>query len=239
MSEEFDRRLELMVTVLATHRSLPARLEAVAAIARRLTPGCDAASVAMILEGVPTTAAISDSIAMEVDLVQYTQEEGPCLTAVGGPHPIRIDVLADDERFPRFAAGATELGVNSVLSLPLLAGDVVVGSLNMYGFSERAFDDATGETLRPLLEYAAEAIAASPLYEMATDVVDEAVHVLVDRSVIAQAIGALMHAHRLLPTQAFDLLEDRARLHRETVREAADRILGELRQTRDAGSDEP
>jgi GAF domain-containing protein len=233
VSEEFDRRLNVLVKVLAAQRSLPARLEAVAGMAKKLVPSCDAASITLIVEGEATTAAITDRIALEIDLVQYTNDEGPCLAAVDPPTAIRIDVLADDERFPRFAAGAVELGVQSVLSLPLVASDMVVGSLNMYSQQTNAFDESTEQAMAPLLQYAAETVAASPLYASAVDTVAEAVIAMEDRAIIARAVGVLMHLHVHSPSEAFDLLEDRATLHRETTRAAAERVLAEVR-TRDA-----
>jgi GAF domain-containing protein len=229
VSEEFDRRLTVLIKVLAAQRSLPARLEAVAALAKKLVPACDAASIGLLVEGEATTAAVTDRVALEIDLVQYANEEGPCLAALDAAHAVRIDVMGKDERFPRFAAGAVEFGVQSVLSLPLVASDRVVGSVNMYSQQSNAFDDTTERVMTPLLEYAAETVAASPLYASAVDAVAEAVIAMEDRAVIARAVGVLIHLHGRSPVEAFDLLEDRATLNRETTRAAAERVLAEVR----------
>lgn len=239
ISEEFDRRLALVVKVLAAHRSLPARLEAVAGLAKKFVPTCDAASIGLLVEGKVTTAAITDRVALEVDLVQYSTGEGPCLAALDPARAIRIDVVGEDERFPRFAGGAVELGVSSVLSSPLVAGDVVVGSLNMYSQQANAFDDETEQLIAPLLEYAAEIIVDSPVYAAATDLVDEAVLALEDQAVIARAVGVLIHLHGRSPSEAFDLLQDRATMHRETTRAAADRVLGEMSNSETDGDTTP
>jgi GAF domain-containing protein len=228
ISEEFDRRLTLVVKVLSAHRSLPARLEAVVDLAKRFVPTCHAASITLLVEGRATTAAMTDRIALEIDLVQYSNDEGPCLAALDPARTIRIDVLDEDERFPRFAGGAVELGVRSVLSVPLVHNGAVVGTLNMYSQQTNGFDDATETKLRTLVDYAAEIIAASPVYTLANEVVDEAVAALEDRAIVARAVGALMQLHDRTPADAFDLLEDRATMHREPTRAAAERVLAEL-----------
>jgi GAF domain-containing protein len=196
-------------------------------MAKKLVPNCTAASVALIVEGEATTAAITDRVALEVDLVQYANDEGPCLAAVDPPRAIRMDVVAEDERFPRFAAAAVELGVQSVLSLPLVASGRVVGSVNLYSQHASAFDETTAGVMSPLLEYAAETIAASPLYASALDAVSEAVVAMEDQAIIARAIGVLIHLHGRSPAEAFDLLEDRATMNRESTRAAAERVLAE------------
>jgi AmiR/NasT family two-component response regulator len=120
----------------------------------------------------------------------------------------------------------------------LLAADVVVGSLNMYSQQSHAFDEDTPGQVRMLVDYAAEIIAESPIYAMAEDVVDEAVAALEDRAIVARAVGVLMHLHGRTPSDAFDLLEDRAAMHRETTRAAAERVLEEVQQQSDQGGDD-
>jgi GAF domain-containing protein len=137
--------------------------------------------------------------------------------------------LAEDERFPRFAMGAVEFGVSSVLSLPLMAGDKVVGSLNMYSQQTGAFDETTEQQLAVVLDYLGHAIGSSRLFALAEDVVAEAVIALEDRSLIARAVGVLMYRHERTPSQAFDLLEERALVRQESTRDAAERVLGDVR----------
>ena len=43
--EEFTERLSRVVKLVRTQRTLPTRLEAVVAMAKRMVPGCDAAGV--------------------------------------------------------------------------------------------------------------------------------------------------------------------------------------------------
>ncbi len=82
LPEPSIEKLSRVTKLLSTQRTLPAKLEAVVAVVKRITPDCDAAGISLLIEGEPTTAAVSDRLAVEVDLVQYQTGEGPCLAAM-------------------------------------------------------------------------------------------------------------------------------------------------------------
>lgn len=163
LPEETVEKLSRVNKLLRTQRTLPARLETVVAIAKRTIPNCDAAGISMLIEGKPTSAAVSDRLAVEVDLVQYETGEGPCLAAIADSQVVRIDLLPMETRFSRFAPGALALEINSVLSTPLDARGRTVGALNLYSRLPEAFDARAEEAVQPLAEVAADAIGTSPL----------------------------------------------------------------------------
>src|SRR3954468_23772403 len=121
--------------ILLRERALGTNLARIAQTATETIPGCDGASIALSLQGRPATAAISTRVALEVDMVQYDTGEGPCLTAFGSSRSVRIDAVDISEDFPHFAVGAHAIGVQSVLSVPAIRGDDVVGTLNLYSRS--------------------------------------------------------------------------------------------------------
>jgi GAF domain-containing protein len=213
--------------LVRTQRSLPAKLETVVAIAKRTVPNCHAAGVCLMVDGEPTTAAVTDHLAVEIDLVQYDTGEGPCLAAIEGSNVIRIDVLDQDDRFDHFAPGALAHDVNSILSIPLVARDRTVGALNMYSRSVNAFDAESQAAVQPLAEYAAEVISTSPLYAYSLDMVDGLVESLEDQGVIAQAVGVLMATEQQSLAEATDRLRSLALNGGESMRTAADRVIAE------------
>src|SRR4051794_34173986 len=83
------RVIEFQIFVNA-QLTLVAKLAAVAELIHRAGVGCDWMSIALVVEGTVTTAASTSSTAVEVDLVQYRQQEGPCLTAVRDRCEIRV-----------------------------------------------------------------------------------------------------------------------------------------------------
>jgi len=133
-------RFARVAKLLRTQRTLPAKLETVVAIAKRTVPNCDSAGIMLMIDGQPTTSAVSDRLAVEIDLVQYETGQGPCLSAMQDSHVVRIDVLERDSRFTRFAPGALDRDIDSVMSLPLPVGNTVIGALNLYSRLPNAFD---------------------------------------------------------------------------------------------------
>src|SRR5215213_3465155 len=129
--------------ILLRERALGTNLALIAQTATETIPGCDGASIALSLQGRPATAAISSRIALEVDMVQYDTGEGPCLTAFASSRSVRIDAVDTADEFPHFAVGAAGVGVQSVLSVPAMRGEEVVGTLNLYSRTPGAFDDTS------------------------------------------------------------------------------------------------
>ncbi len=165
-------RIRRVTKLLNTQRTLPAKLEAVVAIVKRTIAGCDAAGIMLLVDGEPTTAAVSDRLAVEIDLVQYRSGEGPCLAAISGSNVVRIEMLRNESRFTRFAPGALDHQIKSILSIPLVTGDTAVGTLNMYSRQPNAFDAATEAAVQPIADYAAQVIGTSPLYAFTLDMVE-------------------------------------------------------------------
>ena len=227
LPEESVERFARVEKLLRTQRTLPARLESVVAIARRTVPNCDAAAISLIVEGEPTTGAVSDRLAVEIDLVQYQTGEGPCLAAIDGGKVIRIDVLERDQRFSRFAPGALAKDINSVLSMPLSAGDRVVGALNLYSHLRDAFDADAEQIAQPLADYAGEIVSTSALYAYALELVDGLVESLENQAIIAQAIGILVMTEQQSSEEALERLRTLALTSGRSMRTVAKWVIDE------------
>ena len=220
-------RLSRVTKLLRTQRTLPAQLEAVVGIVRRTVPTCDGAGIVLLVDGEPTSIAVSDRLTIEIDLVQYETGEGPCLSALQDGDVVRIDILEKDSRFTRFAPGALDRGLQSVLSTPLTANGRRVGALNMYSTQPNAFDAQTSEAVRPMAEYAGQAIASSPLYAYSLDMVDGLVEDLETRAIIEQATGVLMASQEKTSGDALGQLRDLAMRSGESMRTVAEWIIHE------------
>ena len=66
---------ELALAVF-TSRTLSENLERLVGVACRLIPTCASGSIAILVDGQPTTTAVTDHLAIELDLVQYDTGEG-------------------------------------------------------------------------------------------------------------------------------------------------------------------
>jgi len=220
-------RFARVAKLLRTQRTLPAKLETVVAIAKRTVPNCDSAGIILMIDGLPTTSAVSDRLAVEIDLVQYETGQGPCLSAMQDSHVVRIDVLERDSRFTRFAPGALDRDIDSVMSLPLPVGNTVIGALNLYSRLPNAFDRQSEQVAQPLAAYAAEVIGTSPLYAYSLDMVDGLVESLESRAVIAQASGIIMAIESRTSQEALDRLRTLALASGKSMRTVADSVIEE------------
>ena len=100
--------LDELASALLTESSLTADLKRLTELACQLVSDCSGGSVSMLIDGSPTTVAVSDRVALQLDLVQYDNGEGPCVTALGG-ETVRIAFVPSDQRFPHFAIGVVSL----------------------------------------------------------------------------------------------------------------------------------
>ena len=224
---ETVEKLARVTKLLKTQRTLPAKLEAVVALVKRTIPACDAAGVCLLIDGEPTSVAVSDRLAVEIDLVQYRTAEGPCLAALDAGQVIRIDVLEADTRFTHFAPGALDLDLSSVLSMPLTANGRTVGALNLYSQQPDAFDDRSEEAAQPMVDYAAEVISTSAIYAYSLDMVDGLAETIESQALIDQATGVLMATEERSSAQALDRLRELALSSGESMRTVAKWVLEE------------
>jgi GAF domain-containing protein len=227
LPQETVEKLSRVTRLLATQRTLPAQLETVVAIVKRTVPGCDSAGIVLLIAGEPTSVAVTDRMTVEIDLVQYQTAEGPCLAALEEGHVVRIDILEKDSRFTRFAPGALDQGLRSVMSVPLEINGRSVGALNMYSVRPYAFDDSTLDAVRPIAGYAAEVVSTSPLYAYSLDMVDGLVEDLESRAVIEQATGVLMATEKETDKHALGRLRELALGSGESLRTVAQWVIDE------------
>ena len=101
----------------------------------------EAAGVSLIS---PTThprfIAGSDESAVRYEHLQTALDEGPCIAAYETIEPIAIPDLADDDRFPRFAANALDEGLMAVFTFPLRNDGRCLGALDLYRTTAGALD---------------------------------------------------------------------------------------------------
>jgi GAF domain-containing protein len=230
-AEEVTEALERLAMVIQDRRTLGAALAGIAEAAVLSVPGCDAASIALSIEGRPATAAATARVALELDLVQYDSAEGPCLTTFHTIEAVRLDIVESGETFPHFSRAARDRGILGVLSVPSTWGSEVVATLNLY--SRRGpFDGTAVSVARVLAAQAAIAVSRSPEYALARATVEQAQRDLDDRADIDVASGLLMATQGCTSEQAEGLLRQAADQEAQTILQIAHRILDQHNNTR-------
>ncbi|HEX5291558.1 MAG TPA: GAF and ANTAR domain-containing protein [Streptosporangiaceae bacterium] len=171
------------------------------------------------------TVACSDELAGRVNGLQYSLGEGPCLTALADGRPAYSADLAADPRWPRFAAAAVAEGIQSALSLPLIAQEQVIGALNLYARGRAAFGETETRLAEKFAENAAGALALGQRLVSYAALTDQLRAALGSRAVIDQAVGILMGQERCSQQQAFAALRAASQNRNVKLRVLAEEIV--------------
>ncbi len=229
-SDDLIETLQHLTEVLQTQRTLGGALAGIAEAATESVPGCDAASIAISIEGRPATAASTARVALELDLVQYDTDDGPCLTAFRTTNALRLDLTDPGDAFPHFALAARDRGVQGVLSVPATWGNELIATMNLYSRTG-PFDESAETVAAVLAAQVAIAVSRSPEFVAARAVVEEAQRNADDRSNIGIATGLLMVTQGCTEEQAEGLLREAAIADERTVLEIARRIIEQHRSS--------
>jgi transcriptional regulator with GAF, ATPase, and Fis domain len=95
----------------------------------------------LISQGEPATFTSTGLVPEVLDETQHAGGDGPCMDAIRTRDVVMSADLADEPRWPVWAAVARRHGVHSVLSYPFDIDGLTLGALNLYAESARAFDD--------------------------------------------------------------------------------------------------
>lgn len=178
---------------LSTGRlSLESLLTRVASFAVQAIPGADGAGLTLIEADRSDTIVKSEPFVKVIDDIQYELGEGPCISAAATGQTMRSGSLGGDQRWPRFGPQAGRLGVHSVLSLPLISADVVVGAMNVYAHPRDAFDERAEQLGQLFAVPAAIAVHNAQILAQTQRLASNFEAALTNRAVIDQAIGILM-----------------------------------------------
>ncbi|HXH78454.1 MAG TPA: GAF and ANTAR domain-containing protein [Nocardioides sp.] len=196
-----------MSGVLLAHETVDTVLRLITTLAVEAIPGSTGAGVTLTdARGQPTSAAATDSLVERADVLQYELNEGPCLAAIATRTPQRVHDLAAEQRWPRWAAKAQEIGLGATLSAPLFAGDLCLGAMKVYADRAGAFEERAEQLLGLLAAPAAVLVANVQCQQDARRMSENLRTALGHRDVIALAKGTLMHSRNVDEQGAFAIL---------------------------------
>ena len=187
--------LSQLASLIAGVVELPELLAQVAAFAVDAVPGADGVGVIVLTpghdDGRIEASAFSADFVRDVDTLQYSLQEGPCVTAARERRTVRSGSLGGAEMWPRFGPRVGRLGVHSALALPLLLPDRVVGAINVYAHAREAFDANAARSGELFARPAAVAVHNSRMLAHAQLLTGQLQTALKSRPVINQAIGII------------------------------------------------
>lgn len=193
----------------------------VAAVAS--VPGADYAGLTMhhhsgrLISRAPSDPQISD-----LDQLQVTLAEGPCVDAIA-PGTSTVVVVTDfvgEPRWSRFSPAVAAHGIRSLLSFTMAPHQASPAALNLYSTRPCAFDDVDQAIGAVFAQQAAVAVYGAGVIAA----LERALHT---RNEIGQATGILIERFGVTAQTAFDLLVESSQHSNSKLADVAHRLVSD------------
>lgn len=224
MSAQSDigQAIALAARSINQSQTLAETLQAITDAATHSVPGFDQVGISTLRkDGTAETQAATGELVGELDRIQYTLSEGPCVDSLRDNDVVMAPRLGDDPRWPRFAKEAVSLGVQSQMAIKLyLDGEGTIGGLNLYS--------TTSEDIDPEAEPAAELFAAHAAIALGNAKNRQQLNEALDsRRLIGQALGILMERYQMTEDRAFAFLVRASSHGNVKLRDVAEELVRE------------
>lgn len=176
-----------------------ATLHSILVSAVDLIDGTDAAGLNLFVKGRFVPQVVHGSAPPLLDAWQEEAGVGPCIDASRDQVTIEVRDMTTEARWRGFPQRAVELGVLSMLCVPLWVDERKLGSLSLYAGESEAFSTAARHVANLYATHAA--LALSDVQRTS-----QLRRVIANRDVIGQAKGVLMATRHITPDDAFGLL---------------------------------
>jgi hypothetical protein len=155
------------------------------------------------------TIGWSSDSAREVDQIQYSLSQGPCLTAAKEEREVYVPDLFDEDRWgPDYARAVASHGLRSVLSVPFHLQGEAQAALNLYSDVPRKFDGDLAARARGYTREISQALRLAVRFALQTDNATNLRATLESRTVIDMAIGIVMAQNRCNQQTAVRILTE-------------------------------
>ena len=198
--------LAQMGAVVLSTETMGTTLKLVTTLATEAIAGAAGAGVTLVDDRGKHSMAASSSLVAEADAVQYRLDAGPCLTSWRDRVKVRVDDVTTDTRWPDWSAQVVEVGVRSLLTIPLVAADICVGSIKVYAAEPGAFDDRAEHLLELFAQQAAILLVNTQTLADARRSNLQLSEALENRDVIGRAKGILLAQGAADDAAAFAIL---------------------------------
>jgi GAF domain-containing protein len=190
----------------------------------------EACGLTLTRDGSGVTVASTGPLAERADERQYEIDTGPCLESMRTSSVVRVGDMATEERWAPYPARATQLGVRSSLSLPLVVEGRSSGALNLYATEPEVFSAEDEATAAGWAEQATAALAVALRIADSDHRAESLLGGLDTRATIGQAVGLLMAQERCTAEQAFGLLRIASQRRNVKLRDVAAGVVSAFEQ---------
>jgi hypothetical protein len=172
------------------------------------------------------TIGWSSDSAREVDEIQYSLSQGPCLTAAEEEREVHVPDLFEENRWgPAYAKAVASHGLRSVLSLPFHLQGEAKAALNLYSDVPNKFDERATAKARGYTREISQALRLAVRFSLHTDSAANLRATLQSRTIIDIAIGIIMAQNRCSQEAAVRILTEAASNSNRKLRDIATSLV--------------
>jgi hypothetical protein len=226
--DEVTTALERLSEALSREDDLRKLMHQVCEQVVRAVPGLDEATVTLLDNGEPFTAASTSDLVARLDGVQYNSGAGPCLEAAETGRLVRATIREAQDRWPVFGAESRAAGMGSFLSAPLTVDSEHSGAVNGYSRRGHGFLELDAPLLALYTTAVETALRSHSMYLQAFKLAAQLRTALRSRAVIDQAKGVLIAVHAITADEAFRLLVEQSQRENIKLHGLAERFIADL-----------
>ncbi len=207
---EIVAALKEVTALITAAGALPDAAEGLAKAMGEILPGHVRCGVTLVCEGTPAvlaSAALPDEI---LDETQYSDGDGPCLTAIRARDIIVSPDLTAETRWPAWTALAARHGICGVLSYPFDVDTFTLGAINLYADRAHGLADDVPIIAMLVADHASLLLRVRRQQFAQDDQLARAMAAADGDTVVERAIGIVMAQRGCPPEQALRHLHEAA-----------------------------
>ena len=211
-------------------RTLGDTLDAIVHAAKASVPGFEHVGISIVhgKDRIETKAA-TGQLVWELDDLQYSLMEGPCVSALFDAPTVTAPHLRHEQRWPRYVPEAVRHGVRSQMGYRLYVDGHTMGGLNFYSTESDTLEDGACEVGELFAIHATVALGRA----MEEDNLNLA---LTTRGLIGQAVGLTMARFEISSDRAFQFLVRASSTSNIKLRDIAEEVVNEANARYGGGS---
>lgn len=223
-SEEIARAMAEAAKAINRPASLAATLDVIARAAQQTVPGFNHVGISTVGRGGKIeTQAGTDQLVWELDDLQYSIGEGPCVDAIRVEPVVAVEHARHEQRWPNFMPKAVRAGLRAQLGLRLYREDDTLGGINLYSTDSETIPPDAVQIAELFATHAAIALGRARYEHQLTEAIST-------RKVIGQAVGIVMERYQISEDAAFHFLARVSSTSNIKLRDVAQEVVDGLSQ---------
>ncbi|MEV7663022.1 GAF and ANTAR domain-containing protein [Paenarthrobacter sp. NPDC089316] len=171
------------------------------------------------------TVAGSSERAIELDRLEQSLQEGPCLTALDKGRPVLLADVETDTNWPEYSRLLAAEGVHSALGVPMVLGETSEAVLNFFAPAPGLFTEEVIREAAAFADVAGSTIRLAIRIENTDQLNADLKAAMASRTAIDLACGVIMAQNRCSQDEAFKLLTTASSHRNQKLRAVAEEIL--------------